>query len=212
MKRLLATLVLAASTAGAIAGPMGFKDSWMVMGDFSPNWRESWVNYALTGRDAAGIGGLYMRSDDKLRCRTLEEVNYTRLVQRWNLPHAQANVWFLAGAGSIQGNDFSGSRFALAPGVQVDYETTRVYLAATGRLYRAKGLNHDFGSIRAGFSFYEVDYDEIQPWLILEVRRMKGLSGEAEVTPMLRLIHNRYFVELGVNNAKQARLNFMYIF
>ena len=208
----VAALALAACATHAIAGPMGFKDSWMAMGDFSPNWREGWVNYAVTARDAFGVGGIYMRSDDETRTRTLKELNYTRLVQRWNFPHAQANVWFLGGAGSIEGNDFSGSKLALAPGVQVDYETTRVYLAATGRLYRAKGLNHDFGSVRAGFSFYEVDYDEVQPWLILEVRRMRGLSDESEVTPMLRLIHKRYFVEFGVNQARQARMNFMYIF
>ena len=36
----------------ASAGPMGFKDSWMGMGDFNPNWREGWMNYALTPRDA----------------------------------------------------------------------------------------------------------------------------------------------------------------
>ena len=41
---------------------------------------------------------------------------------------------------------------------------------------------------------------------------MRGLTDKTEVTPMLRLIHNRYFVELGVNNASQARMNFMYIF
>jgi hypothetical protein len=191
---------------------MGFKDSAMVMGDFSPHWREAWVNYALTTRDALGVGGLSMRSDDESKSRTLTEVNYTRLVTRWNLPHAQANVWFFAGAGAIRGNDFAGSKLALAPGVQVDYETTRIYLAATERLYRAEGLNHDFTSIRAGFSFYEVNYDEIQPWFIVEARRMRGLSDKTEVTPMLRLIHNRYFVELGVNNAKEARANVMYIF
>jgi hypothetical protein len=198
--------------ASAMAGPMGFKDSWMAMGDFSANWREAWANYALTPRDAVGVGGLHMRSDDHSIRRTMQELNYTRLVERWNLPHAQANVWFVAGVGAIQGNDFSGSWLALAPGLQLDYETTRVYLATTGRLYRAKGLDHDFGSIRAGFSFYEVDYDEVQPWFIVEVRRMRGLSDGSEVTPMLRLIHNRYFIELGVNNARQARMNFMYIF
>jgi hypothetical protein len=212
MKRLFS--LVSGIVVGSVvqAAPMGFKNSAMTMGDFSANWRESWVNYALTTRDAVGAGGLYMRSDDKSKTRTLTEVNYTRLVTRWNLPHAQANVWFFAGAGSIRGNDFSGSKLALAPGLQVDYETTRLYLAVTGRLYRADDLNHDFASIRAGFSFYEVDYDEIQPWFIVETRRMRGLSDKTEVTPMLRLIHNRYFVELGVNNSKQARANVMYIF
>jgi hypothetical protein len=212
MKRLVALLSMLLATGLAVAAPMGFKGSWMGMGDFSPNWREAWVNYALTTRDAVGAGGLYMRSDDETRSRTLTEVNYTHLLKRWNLSDAQANVWLFAGAGAIRGNDFSGARTAIAPGLQVDYETTRVYLAATGRLYRANDLNHDFASVRGGFSFYEVDYDEIQPWLILEARRMRGLSDETEITPMLRLIHKRFFVEFGANTAKQARANLMYIF
>jgi hypothetical protein len=29
---------------------------------------------------------------------------------------------------------------------------------------------------------------------------------------MLRLVHNRYFVEAGVNNSRQLRLNFMHTF
>jgi hypothetical protein len=210
-KRALMALALAAATA-AQAGPMGFKDSWMAMGDFGPNWRESWVNYAVTPRDAFGAGAVWMRSDDRLLKREIAEANYTHLARRWNMPHAQANLWLLGGIGSVTGNDFTGSRTLLAPGVQYDYETTRIYLAGTARLYRARGINHDYASVRAGFSFYEVDYDETQPWLIFEARRMRGLSDRTEVTPMLRLIHNRYFIEAGINNMKQARFNFMYIF
>jgi hypothetical protein len=194
------------------AGPMGFKDSTMAMGDFSPNWREGWVNYAFTPRDAVGAGGLWMRSDDKQRTRSFTEATYTRLVKRWNGEHSQANVWFVLGAGPVKGNDFAGSRTMLAPGLSVDYETTRIYVSATARLYRAQDINHDYGSLRAGFSLYEVDYDEVQPWLVLEARRMRGLSDRNEITPMLRLIHKRYFVDMGVNQAKQGRLNLMYIF
>jgi len=212
MPRLSVSMALLWSLGTAHAAPMGFKESVMAMGDFSENWREAWVNYALTARDAVGAGGIRMRSDDKRKTRTLVDVNYTRLLKRWNLPHSQANVWLFAGAGEIRGNDFPGSRFVYTPGFQVDYETTRVYLAATARLYRATELNHDFGSVRVGFSFYEVDYQEVQPWLVLEARRMRGLSDKTEITPMLRLIHNRYFVELGVNNSRQARANFMYVF
>lgn len=184
----------------------------MAMGDFGPNWREAWVNHAITPRDAFGAGGIWMRSDDKRITREFVEANYTRLVKRWNAPHSQANIWFVGGAGPVRGNDFAGTRTMLAPGLSVDWETTRLYVSATARLYRAEGINHDYGSVRAGFSFYEVDYDQTQPWLIVEARRMRGLSDETEITPMLRLIHNRYFVEFGVNQMKQGRLNFMYVF
>jgi len=194
------------------AGPMGFKESYMSMGDFSTNWREVFVNYSLTSKDAIGSEAVFMRSDDKRLTRDAVGLTYTRLAKRWNLPEAQANVWLLGGVSALKGNDFEGTRTMASPGVQFDYETTRVYLAAIARLYRATNINHDYTSARAGFSFYNVDYDEVQPWFIVEARRMKGLSDKTEVTPMLRLIHSRYFVEAGVSTDKNARLNFMFIF
>jgi hypothetical protein len=196
----------------ASAAPMSFKGSSMVMGDFSRNWQEVWANHAVTARDAIGAGTLRMRSDDGSKTRQLTELNYTRLVSRWNLAAAQANVWFFMGAGGMRGNDFAGTRTALAPGLQVDYETTRLYGAATARLYRAGDVRHDTATLKAGFSFYEADYDEVQPWLVLEARRMRGLSVKTELTPLLRLIHNRFFVEVGVNNASEARANLMLTF
>jgi hypothetical protein len=210
--RLVAVALAALFAAQVRAAPMGFKESWMAMGDLSPNWRESFINYAFTPRDAVGPSLLYMRSDDKTKSRELAEIAYTRLLKRWNLPHAQANVWFIGGLGAIRGNDLSGTRAVVTPGIQVDYETQRVYASAFARLYRAQAINHDYASARLGFSFYETDYDEVQPWFIVEARRMRGLSDKTEITPMLRLVHNRYFVETGVNNSKQFRFNFMYTF
>ena len=214
----LLKLGLFVSSFSAVAGPMGFKDSYMVMGDFNPNWREAFVNYAITPRDAFGIGATYMQSDDKAKTRTLEELTYTRLLKRWNLPNSQANLWFMGGVGTLQGkDDLEGShdhfnKVMVTPGVQFDYETTRVYFAAAHRLYRAEHINHDSTSVRAGFSFYETDYDKTQPWVILEARNMNGLSEKIEITPMLRLINKSYFVEAGINNSGQPRFNFMYIF
>ncbi len=211
MKRWLMALTFAAA-ASAHAGPMGFKDSTMAMGDFSPNWREAWVNHAFTPRDAFGLGGVYMRSDDKRLTREFSELTYTRLLHRINGEHSQANFWLVGGAGRLTGNDFRDSKTMLAPGLSADYETTRFYASGSLRLYRAPGIKHDFASVRTGFSFYEVDYDEVQPWFVVEARRMRGLSEKTEITPMLRFIHKSYFVEVGVNNMKQGRFNFMYIF
>ena len=140
----------------------------------------------------------------------------TRLVHRWNTDDAQANLWFVTGIGEAQTHDqatgVSATRTMFSPGTQFDYETRRVYFAATARLYRASGIDHDYGSVRGGFSFYETEYDETQPWFVLEARRMHDLSGKTEVTPMLRLVNKGLFVEAGVNNSRQPRLNFMYIF
>ncbi len=216
-KTLLPLLAIIISQS-ATAGPMGFSESFMAMGDFNNNWRESFINYAITPRDAFGVSATYMRADDKSKSRTLEELTYTRLLQRWNMPHAQANLWFQGGVGSLQGEDkLTGEnrhfdKVMVTPGVQFDYETTRIYFQAAHRLYRASDINHDFTSLRAGFSFYESDYDKTQPWLIVEARNMNDLSEKIEVTPMVRLVNKSFFVEAGVNNSREPRFNFMYVF
>jgi len=218
LRILLPSAALLLSSQYATAGPMGFKDSYMMMGDFNNNWRESFINYAITPRDAFGVSATYMRSDDKTKTRTLEEVTYTRLLQRWNMPHSQANLWFMGGIGALQGEDERIGRdddfdkVMFTPGVQFDYETTRIYFQATHRFYRASDINHDYSAVRAGFSFYETEYDKTQPWLIVEARNMNGLSDKTEITPMLRLINKNFFIEAGVNNFHEPRFNFMYIF
>ena len=198
-----------------VAAPMGFEGSVMTMGDFNQNWREVGFNYAISSRDALGLTHLEFRSDDGKDKRQVDTLNYTRLLSRWNSTDAQSNLWLFMGLGEIRGsidNQSIDSKFIASPGFQFDYETRRVYFAATHKLYRASNLNHDTTSIRAGFSFYEADYDQTQPWFILETKYTNQISDKIEVIPMLRLINKNIFVEGGVNNSGQPRLNLMYTF
>ena len=196
----------------AHAAPMGFKDSWMTMGDFSKTYRELTANYALTPRDGIGVTSTYMQINNKSQSQINNELSYTRLVKRWNMPEAQANIWFIGGIGETRGNYFSGTKATVSPGIQADYETTRLYASANARIDIADGITNNIVSARTGFSFYEANYDETQPWLIVEARRMSMVSSAFELTPMLRLIHNRFFVEAGANFHGQPRLSFMYIY
>ncbi len=196
-----------------VAAPMGFEGSVMTMGDFNQNWREAGFNYAITSRDALGLTHLEFRSDNHKDKREVDTLNYTRLLSRWNLTDAQSNLWLFMGIGEIRGsvdNQSIDSKFIASPGFQFDYETTRIYFATTHKLYRASNLNHDTTSIRAGFSFYEADYEKTQPWFILETKYTNQISDKIEVIPMLRLINKNIFVEGGVNNSGQPRLNLMY--
>ena len=196
----------------AKAAPMGFKDSWMTMGDFSKTYRELTANYALTPRDAIGLTSTFMQKDNQSQSQMNNELTYTRLIKRWNMPDAQANIWFIGGVGETRGNFFNGAKTTVSPGMQADYETTRLYASANARIYVADGITNNIVSARTGFSFYEANYDETQPWLIVEARRMSMVSNAYEVTPMLRLIHNRFFVEAGANLNGQPRLSFMYVY
>ena len=213
--RLWVIALILLSSRLVFAAPMGFEGSTMTMGDFNQNWREVGFNYAITSRDALGLTHLEFRSDDHKDKREVDTLNYTRLLSRWNLTDAQSNLWLFMGLGEIRGsidNQNIDSKVIASPGFQFDYETRRVYFATTHKLYRASNLNHDTTSIRAGFSFYEADYDQTQPWFILETRYTNQISDKIQVMPMLRLINKNIFVEGGVNNSGQPRLNLMYTF
>jgi len=213
--RLWVIALILLSSRLVFAAPIGFEGSTMTMGDFNQNWREVGFNYALTSRDALGLTHLEFRSDDHKDKREVDTLNYTRLLSRWNLTDAQSNLWLFMGLGEIRGsidNQNIDSKVIASPGFQFDYETRRIYFATTHKLYRASNLNHDTTSIRAGFSFYEADYDQTQPWFILETKYTNQISDKIEVIPMLRLINKNIFVEGGVNNSGQPRLNLMYTF
>ena len=213
--RLWVIALILLSSRLVFAAPIGFEGSTMTMGDFNQNWREVGFNYAITSRDALGLTHLEFRSDDHKEKREADTLNYTRLLSRWNLTDAQSNLWLFMGLGEIRGsidNQNIDSKVIASPGFQFDYETRRVYFATTHKLYRASNLNHDTTSIRAGFSFYEADYDQTQPWFILETKYTNQISDKIEVIPMLRLINKNIFVEGGVNNSGQPRLNLMYTF
>jgi hypothetical protein len=208
----------AASLAAALFGvgmaqaaPMGFAGSAMTMADYDESWRMLSANYALTRSDAIGASLSELRPQSAAQHETLTQLEYVRLLKRWNLSDAQANVWLFGGLGQLDRGD-AGSHLAWSPGIQADYETTRLYAAATARLYRAGTVERDQYSVRAGFSFYQASYDEPQPWLIVDARRMVGLYDGWEVTPMLRIIHKRFFIEGGVSDRGNLRANLMVTF
>ena len=167
-------------------------------------------NYATTANDAFGFSASAMNTDNYVSRQQNAEAVYTRKLARWNMPEAQANIWFIGGLGATTGNAFTGTKAMASPGIQVDYETTRFYSMASARVYAAEGATSNITSARLGASFYEVDYDEPQPWIVVEARRMTFVSKQYEFTPMLRFIHKRYFVEAGANLSGQLRFNFMY--
>ena len=215
-----------AATGPAHALPMASQGYTMVMGEAEDGSAKLSANYALTARDAVGLatarfdslahGAAAMHSS-----REYAALTYTRLLHRWNLPDAQANVWFVGQAGGLRGQGLAGgTRTLLSPAVLADWETTRLYVGGGAQLMRAGDWRRQSAYARTGFSFYEVEYEQVQPWLLLEVRRDRetiprasGAAHEAAKTewmPMLRLIHRRWFLELGARRGN-AHLGFMWV-
>jgi hypothetical protein len=207
---LLATATLALH-GPASALPMGHYESWMLMVDGTPSTRSLGVNYAVAQTWAPGA--VLRRWDEPVAhgasvLRESAGLSLTHRLHRWNLPHAQANLWLLGEAGQVRragghgkaaGNGGYGALAFMA-----DYETTRVYIGGSVKALRGEDrLRHDVARVRTGFSLWEAEYEGIQPWLLIEAERTRYSAGSMRegslLTPMLRLIHRRWFVEIGVN-------------
>jgi hypothetical protein len=120
-------------------------------------------------------------------------------------------VYLQAGAGSGR-TESSGNETVLQWGGQVDWETTRLYTTYKGHRYLADTFNHTSHAVLGGFSFYEVDYDQVQPWLVAEAKRITNWSEDTEYSLLARFIYRSAFVEVGANQDGEPRFTFMYIF
>lgn len=208
---LLAALLAVPGAASAL--PMGHYESWMLMLDSTPSSRSFSANYAVAQTWAPGV--TLRRWDEPAAhgasvVREAAGLSLTHRLHRWNLPHAQANLWLVGDAGQLRrggGHGLTagqGGYGALA--FMADYETTRVYFGGSLRGLRGEdGLRHDVARFRTGFSFWEAEYEGIQPWFLVEAERTRYSAGSmregTQYTPMLRFIHRRWFVEAGVNRS-----------
>lgn len=204
----------------AQALPVGFKDSWMTMGEFSRDYQEASLVYSFTGKtsvSAALTGVQWMHDATHQRRLEMVDLHVNHRLARWNFPEAQANIYLQAGVGSASGNFFSGRQTVALPGIQLDYETRRVYAALKWHGAYSRAVDYTRTSLSGGFSFYKTEYDEWQPWVILEGSKMGGdLRDKTEITPYLRFIHKTLFVEAGApfkdGKSQGLKVNFRYTF
>jgi hypothetical protein len=212
LARLSLALLLLVTLPAQAAALMGFKDSAMLMSEFSIDKKELMLNYSPAVGHAFGVETMWMRGERQTNLIT--NINYTGLIKRWNMPSGQANLWFMTGIGEASGDS---SGFSYSPSVQFDYETTRVYFLAKARMVRATHIQYDTYSVQGGFSLYETSFEETQPWFVVEARTTENMAMRNEVTPALRLINQNYFLELGITNpwdseSRTPRLNLMFTF
>jgi hypothetical protein len=109
---LLAAAALALhGTASAL--PMGPYESWMLMLDSTPSTRSLGLNYAVAQTWAPGAVLRRWEEPAAHGASVLREsagLSLTHRLHRWNLPHAQANLWLLGAARRGQFAPRRGSR------------------------------------------------------------------------------------------------------
>jgi len=216
-KRFAASIgaVVVAASMPCVAAPVGFADSWMVMGEFGREMKQLDAMFSPTARySIAGTLTQLENASERTRVN-LAVAHFNRLLWRRNGPESQFNGYLSIGAGISRSNAaFHGDRDqpVAAIGAQVDYETRLIYVAGKTHYWKSSGFTVGYNNVQAGFAFYKTEWDETQPWLIAEISRMPGISDEYDKAIYLRLINKGFFVDLGIDDDRRPKLNFRYTF
>ena len=219
----------------AVAAPLGYKDSTTIKLDYTSPWSTADLNHALTTHDGVGLnvnwveglgsgptagqGGGHNHGGSGSGSGSTSELwsllNYTRLLHRWNGNSSQANLWLDLGVGMARSLDTSSpglNEGALGAGVSFDVESQRLYLALGAKTLQALSAARNQAAVKTGVALTKADFERIQPWLMVEVRGLQGTSTDLDVIPSLRLLHQRYVVELGWSLHGSPHLSLRYTF
>lgn len=204
----LMALAGVALASPALARPISYAGGHMLMVEHEPDVDRFSYTYSPSHRWSVSAGGV--RADGLRRTGELElgYVRTSRLLHRWNLPAAQANAFAWGGLG--QGRTALGDGLARHVGLQLDYETRRIYTSLVTELHEGDGWSHRFDTAAIGWAPYEHDIDRIATWVVLKgMRTTNAIDDDIKPVAVLRFFTTRWWLEVGADADGQPLANVM---
>ncbi len=191
------------------AHPTSFEGGFAIMSEMSQENQE--VSAVYSPKYWLGLGVMLVRSPEKFDLIT-SQIGW--LVKRWNLPEAQGNAYLLGGIGygTLKQNmeqKINGGVYRF--GVQLDYETRRIYTFTRYVEHRFfednKRINDQF-SAALGFAPYLGEFDELNSWVIFKFIADNRFSDRIYVL-MLRFFYKNFLWEIGQDFDGSPQFSFM---
>lgn len=210
MKQLLwLALALLWVAAPVQARPISYPGGWTLMQMHDATMSSLHVHYTPTPRYSIGYKTEYWHGEDW----SFQGIKINYLVQRWNSPASQANL-YLKTAGGIAYSDngaFDGKTEPAAyTGIAFDWEDRRYFFMYENRANYAGEIDTSLmQKARVGIAPYIGDYGDLHSWLMLEVDHSATRQEELIVTPLVRLFKGDYLGELGMSHRGDVMFNVM---
>jgi hypothetical protein len=210
----LVALGIAWLPALAAAKPIAYAEGTTAMLEYGAgNMEEAQLFYAP--RHFYSVGGGYLALDSTIDGRS-RDITYARLnwlVKRWNRERSQANVFAWGGAGSAALSEAGGREFTWNAGLQLDYETRRVYGSLKTDLFESGAFSHRIDTLQLGVAPYEHDIDTAALWFVVQGRRISGgIQDGTEWALLLRLFKGSAWVEAGATTDGKLQAMLMFNF
>lgn len=204
MKTLSLCLTAAATTAGA--HPVSFEGAWQLMLGGTDTVQNFEIYHSYTSKTAFGLHA--MRFEDQRDDDYYAGLQHNWLLHRWNLPEAQANLYFGLGAGTAKQDGDEAAPAGLGF-FRADYETRRIYTAFESKFIGSEDLSRAVTSLSLGVAPYKAEFEELNTWLIVQFEHVSGMEDDLEIIPKVRLFKGPYFLELGCSLDGEPLVNFM---
>jgi hypothetical protein len=187
----------------AVAKPISYPGGTMLMLENDETGHTASLDYTFSPRAAAAF---YVKNEINGRAFTMVGPQINLLVKRWNLPHAQGNIFSMTGAGAVLAD--GNAHFTVWTTILADYETRRIFTSYEARLMYAQGMETSLWQrARLGFAPYPANYNELNTWLMVQVDHHPKKNHATAVTPLLRLFYKTLLVEGGVSTRGTVMFN-----
>ena len=200
--------------ASGIAKPISYVGGTMLMQENDASQRTVGFDTTVTPNMAVGF---HVQEHTRGPPYVMLGPQLNFLVQRWNMPDGQGNIFATTGAGTTI--DRGDMRPAVWTGLLADYETRRIFLSYEARLMYAKDLEKSaWQRARIGIAPVLANYEEINTWLMVQVDRYdeKHLSSHhistlpaTDATPLIRLMYKTFLMEGGVSVHGKVMFNWI---
>lgn len=193
------------------ARPVSYAGGHMLMADHQPDMDQWSYTYSPSFRWSASVGQLRAEDLESTHELDLSYLRAARLLHRWNLPAAQANAFVWGGIGHGRTRHASGTARHL--GLQIDYETRRVYTSLVSELHEGSGWSHRFDTAAVGWAPYAHDVDRMATWIVLKgMRATHTDEADIKAAAMLRLFTLNWWFEAGADEDGRPLVNLMFNF
>ena len=203
----LAGLMLA-TPQYAHAKPVSYVGGTMVMQENDETGYTATVDYTINPRVSLGAYVKRERGEDDGENYTTAGPQVNLLLKRWNFDEAQGNIFSSTGAGvsTLDGH----SQFAAWTSILADYETRRIFTSYEARFITAGDIDTAFSHrARVGVSPYKGGYDEINPWIMLQVDHHPTKEDDLVVKPLVRMFYGTNLIEAGYSSNHNIMFNWI---
>lgn len=201
----LAGVVIATPAA---ARPVSYADGHILIVDHQPDLDVVSYTFSPSFRWSASAGALRLQGLERSDTLELAYVRGSHLLKRWNLHAAQANAFVWGGLG--ESRTALGDGLARHIGLQLDYETRRVYTSLVSELHEGDGWSHRMDTASLGWAPYEHDVGRVATWVVLRgMRTSNSVEDDVEPIAVLRFFTTRWWLEVGANGDGQPVANLM---